>query len=158
MRGFFEAASRGEGGVELILTARDINHLIAQNPDARDRVFVEIQDDRLRGKVSLPLDQVVPPELRPRLGLLRGRYLNGSAAFRVALEGGTLDVRLEELQAAGKSLDQIPLVGRVVAELKQRNLAAESLANSADTSNFVRRCESLVIKEGAIHLRSKAVR
>lgn len=158
MGGFFQAADRGQGGVELVLTARDLNYLISQNPEVRERLFVDIQDDRIRGQVSLPLEQIIPPELRPRLGVLRGRYLNGTAVFRVALEEGALDVRVEELEAAGKPLDKIPLVGRLVTELKQRNLANEPQVNSSDTSNLLYRCESLVVKDGSIRLRTKAPR
>lgn len=158
MRAFFEAAQRGQGGVEIVLTARDLNYLLSRNPDLRERLFVDIQDDRIRGKVSLPLDQVVPPEVRSRLGALRGRYLNGTAVFRVALEGGVLDVRVEELEAAGKPLDKIPLVGRLVAELRQRNLANDPQVRMTDTSNLMARCESLVVKDGALRLRTKASR
>lgn len=156
MRGFFQAAERGQGGVEVVLTARDLNYLIGQNPQVKDRLFVDIQDDRIRGRVSLPLEQIIPPELRSRLGVLRGRYLNGTAVFRAVLEGGALDVRVEELEVGTKPLDKIPLVGRLVAELKQRNLANDPQLNTADTTNLLNRCESLVVKDGAIRLRTKA--
>lgn len=154
---FAEAVERGTGGQELVLTASDLNVLLSENADYKDRLFVIIEDDRVKGRVSLPLDEVIPAEFRERLSALRGRYLNGSATFRVALEGGTLDVRLEELEARGRPLDKIPLFGRVFADLKKRNLAAEMSANSQWDTNAISRWDSLQIRDGKVILRSKAV-
>lgn len=153
---FNQSIANGAGGQELVLTAHDLNVLVSENADLKGHLFVVIEDDRVKGLISVPLDKVLPPEIRDRIKALQGRHLNGSATFRVVLEGGVLDVRLEALEAKGKSLDKIPLFARTFADLKKRNLALEFEASSQSNSNAIRRWESLVVKDGRITLRSKA--
>ena len=46
---------------------------------------------------------------------LQGRFLNGTATFKIALHGGTLDVRVENVAVQSK-----PLPPLLLAELKNR--------------------------------------
>jgi len=49
---------------------------------------------------------------------LNGRFLNGVASFKVSLDDGRLQVKLEEVAVKGR-----PLPGPVLAEIKKQNLA-----------------------------------
>jgi hypothetical protein len=154
LQGLADAIKQGQGSRELVLTADDINELISKSKDYQGKVLVSIEDDRVRGKVSLPLNDVIPPELRSRLRILQNRYLNAEVAFRVALEGGALDVRLDEILAKGKPMDKAPLIGPMIADMKKRNLAQEAQQNSKDM-DYIRQCESIVVKDGKFIIRSK---
>ena len=57
-------------GAELVLNATDLNVLIGENPDLKGKLFVEFDDDQVKGKVSMPLPDIGPLKLK-------GRYLNG---------------------------------------------------------------------------------
>jgi len=151
---FADAIQNKRGGHELILTANDLNVLISESAEWRGKVFIAIEDDRVKGSISVPFADILPPEARTKFPVLRGRYLNGSAIFRVALEGGALDVRLEDLQAKGKPLDKAPLVGPIFTDMKKRNLATEVRQDSPGMEN-IRKCDSLQVKDGKLIIRSK---
>jgi hypothetical protein len=55
----FEQKARGGQPAELELTADDINTLIATNEDVRGKVFVSIEENRLRCHTSVPLGEFV---------------------------------------------------------------------------------------------------
>ena len=148
------AIKQGQGSRELVLTADDINELISKSKDHQGKVFVSIEDDRVKGRVSLPLNDVIPLHLRSRLRILQNRYLNADVSFRVALEGGALDVRLDEILAKGKPMEKAPLIGPMIAELKKQNLAQEAQKNSKDM-DYISQCESIMVKDGKIIIRSK---
>jgi len=138
---FKKALDRGKESAELVLTADDLNALLSQEAQLRGRLFVRIEDDKLKGEISMPL-----PDLGPLK--LKGRYLNGAAVFRVTLATGVLDVRLDDVLVKNR-----PLPGLILKELKGRNLAEEFQADprtAADIAKF----ESIQITNGAVHLRS----
>lgn len=55
----FEQKTRAGQPAELELTADDVNTLIATNQDARGKVFVTIEGNRLRCQASLPLGEFI---------------------------------------------------------------------------------------------------
>jgi hypothetical protein len=55
----FEQKARAGQAAELELTPDDINTLIAANQDARGKVFVSIDGDRLRCQTSMPLGEFI---------------------------------------------------------------------------------------------------
>src|SRR5258706_8798135 len=72
---FKDALDHGKPSTELTLTAEDLNALIAQEPQLQGKLFVRIDQDRIKGEISIPLETLGPLKLQ-------GRYLNGSATFR----------------------------------------------------------------------------
>lgn len=138
---FKKALDSGKESAELVLTADDLNALISQEPKLRGKLFVRIEDDRLKGEISMPLQDMGPLKLN-------GRYLNGVAVFRAMLAAGVLDVRLDDVKVKDKPLPPI-----IMKELKSRNLAQEFQTDprtAADIAKF----ESIQITNGAVHLRS----
>ena len=99
--------------MEFILTADDLNALISTQRELKDKLFVRIDGDQLRGEISMPLSDLGPFKLS-------GRYLNATATFKIALANGALDVRLQDAQVKGR-----PLPSMVLSEFKKNNLAQE---------------------------------
>src|SRR5712672_1115033 len=70
----FEQKTRAGQPAEIELSADDINALIATSEDARGKVFVSIEDNRLRLQASLPIGGILG---RP------GYYFNGDVIIEV---------------------------------------------------------------------------
>jgi hypothetical protein len=139
---FKQALDQGKVSRELILTAGDLNALIAKQRELQSKLFVRIEDDRIKGELSLPLQDIGPLKLK-------GRYLNGAAGFKVALTNGTLDVRLEDIKVQGR-----PLPGILISEFKKQNLARDFQQNpqtAADIAKF----ESIQFTNNHVVLRNK---
>ena len=114
---FAETVRQGQESVELILTDREVNALINENPDWQafdGRLLVQFEDGKVAGAVSLPLDALP-------LKLAKGRYLNGSGVFNVFMRNGVLIVNLEELTVKGKQIPE-----PIMAELENVNLAQDA--------------------------------
>lgn len=125
-----------------MLTADDLNALIAQEKEIQGKLFVRI-DDRIKGELSLPLENIGPLKLK-------GRYLNGAVTFKVALADGTLDVRLDDVTVKGK-----PLPGMLLSEFKKQNFARE-FQNDPKTAADIAKFESIQITNGTVILRNKS--
>ena len=80
---------------------------------------------------------------------LQGRFLNGTATFKIALHGGTLDVRVENVAVQSK-----PLPPLLLAELKKQNLARE-FQNNPQTAANIARFESIVVTNRQVILRNR---
>lgn len=142
---FRKALDSGRESIELVLTADDLNALVSREPKLQGKLFVRIEDDKLKGEISMPLQDMGPLKLN-------GRYLNGVAVFRAALAAGVLDVRLEDVQVKNK-----PLPAIILKELKGRNLAQE-FQTDPKTAADIAKFESIQITNGVVHLRSMAPR
>lgn len=138
---FGEAVEAGGSPDDLVLTAEEINGLIAQNEDLRGRVLVRIEEGRLGGDVSIPIDNEVP--------MVGGRYLNASVDFKVSLADGRLDVRL-----AGGEVNGAPIPQMAIDALASENLA-EGIEEEPDVAKSLERFESLEITDDRILLRAK---
>jgi hypothetical protein len=127
----------------LVMTDREINALIATSPEfkhLRDKVHVKIEDGQVRGQISLPLDNT-------GVGFLKGRYLNGEAAFRIRLqEEGLLKVSLAEVTVKGK-----PLPKRWMSRIRSVNLAGK-LNEDPQTSTALATLHSIESKDNQLIL------
>jgi hypothetical protein len=144
LNAFQQGIERGNAAqpLELVLSAEDLNALIAANPDLKGKAFITIDDDQIKGKVSVPLPDIGPFKLK-------GRYLNGSAAFKAALENGQLDVRLQQMTVKDKPLPPVFL-----NELKKQNLAQEA-QNDPNNAKVIDKLESLEVRDGKVVIRGK---
>lgn len=131
---------------ELILTADDINALLARKSDSTDRVGdmlrVTIEGDKIGGQVSLPLDKIGFP-------LPKGRYLNGSASFKVSMSDGVLIITADSLVLKGK-----PVSPALMSQLKNENLARNAYRNPKN-AEALRKIESIEIKDGRITIKPR---
>jgi len=98
--------------------------------------------NRIRAKVSVPLDNFGPLKLK-------GRYLNGVGTFKASLENGVLVVTLDDLEAKGK-----PVPAPMLAQFKKQNLA-QDIQGKPNAAATIAKFESIRIKDGAVILKNK---
>ena len=141
---FQEGLDKKQAG-ELILSAEDLNAFIHEDPNLRGRVFVYIDGSRLKGDVSMPLDQIGPL----RVEKLKGRYLNGTVSFSVATSNGLLEVHLEDVKVKAR-----PLPSLALSELRKQNLA-EGFMKNPEAARRTAQLDSVTVTNGQVILRSK---
>lgn len=138
---FNEQLEQGESPEDLVLTADEINALIAKEEDLNGRVYVTIQDGQVAGDVSIPTDAIPGG---------KGRYFNASAAFDVQLNDGWLVVTLVSAEVKGE-----PVPDEFLQAMANKNLA-EDLYDNPEVAETLRRFDSIEIGDGRIILRAKA--
>ena len=139
---FGQAIEKPQTAQELILTAEELNGLIAENKDLKGKLFVQIEGDRIKGQVSVPIQGTGWKKFD-------GRHLNGVAAFKVSLENGRLDVSLDSMEVKGS-----PVPSVFMNPLRSKNLAQDA-QKDAKTTQMIEKFESIKIKDGKVILRSK---
>ena len=138
---FRKALDDGTPTAPLILTGRDLNALIEENPTLRDKIQVTIDDDKIKGKVSYPLEELAG---WPLVSMLAGRYLNGEAELRVSLKDGVLLVLLDSIEVNGKSPPE-----NVIQQLRQQNLSRDAYKDPKNAEQ-IRKLESIEVKGGKV--------
>lgn len=98
---FRKAVEAGENVKPLTLSGDDLNALIQESPRLKDRVFLSLDDDRVKAQVSIPLSELQD------FSLTRGRYLNGEAEVKLELDDGRLKLEVLSMRAEGKELPQM---------------------------------------------------
>lgn len=139
---FRKALEEGTATDPLVLTSDDLNALIEENSDLRGRLFARVEGDKLKAQISFPLEKL-------KLGMLKGRYLNGEAELKASLSEGILVVTLETLEVNGKRPPE-----NFLSELRKQNLAKDAYENPKNVE-MIRRFESLEIKDGKIILKPR---
>ena len=140
---FRKAVNAGTPIEPLVLTSDDLNVLISENEDLKGSIYVTVEGDEVKGKVSFPLDKL-------NVGMVRGRYLNGEADLKASLKDGVLIVTLDSIEVNGKKPPEEFLQG-----MRQQNLAKDAYKDQ-ETANMMRKLESLEIKDGKIILKVRA--
>ncbi len=143
----FEKALDDGEAAELQLTGDDINAIIANDEnyeEFRDTIFVSIDGDEVKGKLSFPLSKITGQSE------LKDRYLNGEAGLKISLANGLLLVTVQELTVKGEPVEE-----QAMQQLRQKNLA-ESAYNDAEAAAKIQRFESIVVKDGTITVKSRA--
>lgn len=137
---FADALKAGRQTPPLSLSEKELNLLINHAPQAgefKDNVHVAIVGNKLRGTLSLPLE---------RLGWrwFKGRYFNGVAEVKAALENGVLLVTLDALEVNGK-----PVPEQAMAAIRNQNLAKD-LYKDAASVEVLQRIERLIVEDGRL--------
>jgi hypothetical protein len=133
----------------LVLSSQDINALMASNTnfkDLKDTCYVEIEGDKVKGELSLPLGKY----FRFPFVHFKGRYLNGTGTFRVAVSNEALSVYVDSLEVKGK-----PLPPEFMMQLKGKDMAVDfnkNPSNAATMSHY----ESLLVTNGTIMVKAMA--
>jgi hypothetical protein len=140
---FRKAVEAGTPTEPLVLTSDDLNALIDDNPELKGVIYVKVENDAVKGQVSLPLDKL-------EISMVRGRYLNGEAEFKASLSNGVLIVTLESIEVNGKKIPD-----DFMKELRKQNLAKDAYKDEK-TSEMIRKLESLEVKDGKIILKVRA--
>jgi hypothetical protein len=141
---FRKALREGTPTEPLVLNSDDLNALIERNPDLAGKIYVTIDDDKIKGDVSVPLDFF-------GLNMMQGRYLNGQAEFKASLRDGILVVRLDDLEVNGKDVPE-----NVMSGLRQQNLA-EEMNRNPENAREIHKFESIEIEDGLLTITAKPV-
>ena len=143
----FEAALQTGSPTEaLVLTEKDLNTLISASPDfaaLNGKVYVSIAGEQIKGQISIPLDQFP-------IGRTAGRYLNGSAGIRLAMNNGVLTATLESLEVKGQ-----PVSEQFMAGIRQQNLAKDAY-NDVRKADMLRKLESIEVRDGHLEIKARA--
>jgi len=137
----FQQAVRDHGPAQpLELTADDINALIASGPERqalKGKFYLSLDGDQLKGEVSMPLPEV-------GWGMLKGRYLNGSATFNLSFRNGVLSVSPQTINVKGKPLPEV-----YMQQIRTENLAA-NLAQEPKTVAVLQGLQDIRVKDGKL--------
>lgn len=136
---FSEALEQGADTGPLELDGRAINLLIHHHPGWKDlagRAEVAIDGNQFTARISLPLDAMG--------SLLAGRYLNGKATVRLALENGALEGYLDDVEVGGRTLPP-----EIMAQLKSENFFQDARSD-VEFRHMMKRLESLRIEAGRL--------
>lgn len=139
---FREAVKEGGDAPRLELTARDLNALIQRDAEFNEvagKVYVDIEDDRLKGEVSIPLDDL-------NLGQDKQLYLNGSVVFGLSIDEGGLAIGIDAMEING-----MPLPDQLMGFLQGKNVLEDAKLDD-EAQQMIERIESLEITDGKILL------
>ncbi len=132
----------------LILTQDELNAFLLISEGMmpnKAQAEVELHDNKVSGKISLPLDDMLP------FSLGKGRYLNGAAALNAFTRDGKLFVFIKSLEVKGQKMPEY-----IMKELGTINMAekqAEATAENATPPEF--EITALKIQEGQISVSMK---
>jgi hypothetical protein len=137
---FEEAVRAQRPTAPLVLTADEVNVLIASGPDKQSlkgKVYVSFDDDRVKGELSLPLQE---------LGwkMVKGRYLNGSGIFNFSLHDGALSIAPRTIEVKGKLVPDM-----YMQALRNQNFAA-ALTNQPNATALIQGLQDIQVKEGKL--------
>jgi hypothetical protein len=114
IKNFAEAVEQNQPTDPLAFTADEANALIAATPElvtVRGHLHFDFQGSNVLAQFSVPAEDL---GLRP----LKGRYVNASGTFRVALTNGLLNVNAQSLSAKGA-----PFADTFLNRIKPQNFA-----------------------------------
>jgi hypothetical protein len=131
---FQESLQNAAATEPLVLTADEINALIDSIPFYKGVIAVDLDGDKIRGKVSFPCE---------RIGI-RGKYLNGTATFKVKVDDGRLEVRVDSAEVKGKPISEEDL-----AKLREENLAKDTNTDP-EKAHVIRRIDRIEVKDGKL--------
>lgn len=132
-----------EGAVrEISLTEKEVNALIAKEPDMARRVAVDLSEDLVSVKVVMPMDQEIP--------VLGGKTLRLNLGVGLHYDKGKPTVALK-----GVSLGGIPLPNAWLGNLKHKNLVDEFGTEDGFWKLFAEGIDDIQVKEGHIRIKLK---
>jgi HAMP domain-containing protein len=143
---FSDALNAHTNTAPLTLTGPQINALLASEAELapyKGKFLVSLEGGQTKAQISLALDDL--PKI-PRVDT-KGRYLNGSGTFEVAITNGVLSLSLASLEAKGK-----PAPTAFLAAFIQNMVQSVNTGPNAD--NF-KQIESLQVTNGTLVLTQK---
>lgn len=123
----------------LVFSERELNALIAEQPDLAGRVAVALTDDLASVRVLVPLD--------PDFPLLGGRTLRLSAGAELSYAGGRPRVLLRGVSVMG-----VPVPGAWLGNLKNVDLVERYGAEPGFWQAFAQGVDSIRVEQGQLRL------
>jgi hypothetical protein len=137
-----EAYSEEGAKREISLTEKELNALIANNPEVAQRVAIDLSDNLVSIKMVIPVDEEIP--------VLGGKTLRLNVGIILGYEKEKPVVALK-----GVSLGGIPIPNAWLGYLKNRNLVKEFGARDGFWKLFSDGVADLKVKEGHILIKLK---
>lgn len=132
---FQKALGEGQSASPLELSGNDLNALLESNTNLgsfRRKVFVSVEGDQIKGQISLPLKETGLP-------LVKNRYLNGSAGFKISLRNGVLNVTVGSVTVKGKPVPEV-----YMQSLRSQNFA-QGVNNDPQTMKSLEKIQSIEV-------------
>ncbi|HSB06373.1 MAG TPA: arginine N-succinyltransferase [Thermodesulfobacteriota bacterium] len=127
---------------EISLTEKELNALIANNPEVAQRVAIDLSENLISVKLVVPMDEEIP--------ILGGKTLRLNLGVILGFENGRPVIALK-----GVSLGGIPLPNAWLGNLKNRNLVKEFGAEDGFWKLFSDGVADLKVQEGHILINLK---
>jgi hypothetical protein len=137
-----EAYSEEGAKREISLTEKELNALIANNPEVAQRVAIDLSDNLISVKLVIPIDEEIP--------ILGGKTLRLNLGVILGYENERPVVALK-----GVSLGGIPLPNAWLGNLKKKNLVKEFGAEGGFWKLFSDGVADLKVQEGHILIKLK---
>jgi hypothetical protein len=135
----FQTAITEDKPAELVLSAQDLNALIALDPDFAGKVFFQIQEDQVFLKGAIPLNNVPG---------LEGRFLNGTIAMNISLKNQKLVITPTKLLLDNPDMPKF-VQDIIMDSLKKQNLAEEA-AKDPEFQKWLQNIKDIRVAEGKI--------
>ena len=127
---------------EVVLTERELNGIIASNPEVARRVAVDLADELVSLKLVVPMEEDLP--------VLGGKTLRLNLGLQLAYRNKGPVVALK-----GVSLGGVPLPNAWLGNLKNVNLVEEFGTEDGFWKLFADGVENLSVEEGHLRIRLK---
>ncbi len=121
------------------LTEKELNALIANEPEIAERVAIDLSDDLVSVKLIVPVDEEIP--------VMGGKTLRFHMGLTMSYEEGSPVIAIK-----GISLGGIPVPNAWMGYLKNRNLVEEFGAEGGFWQIFSEGVEDIRVKEGRIRI------
>jgi hypothetical protein len=145
---FSDALDAHTNAAPLILTGEQVNALLASRPELavfKGKFFVSFEGEQAKAQISLPLETFPITKILDA----KGRYLNGSGTFHLAINNGVLSVFLTSLEDKGQAVP-----ASFLSKMQNVNLAQN--ANTGSNAAVFNQIESLQVTNGTLVIQAKS--
>ncbi|MGP0062434.1 MAG: hypothetical protein ACLQGP_02370 [Isosphaeraceae bacterium] len=147
LKGFEKVVDANEPVQTLVLTANELNALIDENPDLKGQIYLDIEGDRIKGKLSIALDKFSRVFEKIGIKMLRGRYFNGEVELSGSFSDGSLKLDIESLEVNGRSLPE-PAVTQINDMIIQ-------FSKDPEVADEARKIDSIEVKDGKVIIKTR---
>ena len=148
----FQQSTTNKGpAVNLELTGDEINALIAKHmalPNGDSPGYVELDGDKIKAQISVPLDQVA--ETIPGMGALKGRYLNGTGSVKIVVQDGYFAAFIQDLEVNGQQVPE-----QFMTQVRNQNIFKDA-QNDPQMRKNVESFEKVEVKDGKLIVTPKS--
>ena len=137
-----EPYSESGANREIRLTEREVNALLARDPEMAKRMAVDLADDLLSVKLVVPVNKEMP--------LVGGKMLKLNFGLALSYANGKPVVAMRGISVGG-----IPLPSAWWGDIKNTNLVEEFGGSGGFWDQFAKGVEDLKIQEGELHVTLK---
>jgi hypothetical protein len=137
-----ERYSEEEASREIVLAEKELNALLARNPDLASHFAIDLSDEMASAKLLVPLDDDFP--------LLGGKTVKVSAGLELSYRDGK-----PVLAIAGVSLWGVPIPNAWLGNLKNVDLVKEYGGQKGFWSAFAAGVDEIKITDGQLLIRLK---